>query len=94
MPPAPKKTNTSKRNQFLQACLAFSLSLFAIYVSTAALLGLDYVKALAATAAVLVILVAVVVAIGRRFPNYFMYRGAIEFWSDLRARRDRRSRKT
>lgn len=94
MPPAPKRRDTSKRNQFLQACLAFSLSLLAIYGSTAALLGLDFVKALAAPAALLVILAAVVIAIGRRFPNYFMYRGAIEFWSDLRARRDRRFRKT
>lgn len=88
------KTEMSKRNQFLLSCLAVSPGLFAIYLSTARLFELDYVKALAVPAAVLVILAAVVIAIGRRFPNYFMYRGAIEFWSDLRARRDRRSGKT
>ena len=30
-------------------------------------------------------------SIGRRFPDYFMYRGALEFWSDLQAWRGRRS---
>ena len=94
MPPAPKKTEMSKRNQFLLSCLAVSPSLIALYLSAAGLYDLDYVKALAVPPALLVIMAAVVIAIGRRFPNYFMYRGAIEFWSDLRARRDRRSRKT
>ena len=94
MPPAPKKTEMSKRNQFLLSCLGPLLGLFAIYLPTAMLLDGDYVKALAVPAAVLVIMVAFVVAIGRRFPNYFLYREAIEFWSGLRARRDRRSRKS
>ena len=84
----------SKRNQFLQSCLVLPLVLFALYLSSAGLYDLGYVKALAVPAAVLVILAVVVIAIGRRFPNYFMYRGAIELWSDLRARRDRRSGKT
>ena len=83
-----------KHNQFLLSCLGSSLALFGLYLSTAVLLDLDYVKALAVPAAVLVIMVASVVAIGRRFPNYFLYREAIEFWSGLRAWRDRRSGKT
>ena len=83
----------SKRNQFLLSCLAPSLALSGIYLSAASRFDLGYVKALAVPAALLVITVAIVVAIGRRFPNYFLYREAIEFWSDLRARRDRRSGK-
>ena len=79
----------SKRKQFLQSCLVVLLALIGIYLPTASLLGGEYVTALAIPAALLVIMGAVVVAIGRRFPEYFMYRGAIEFWSDLQARRNR-----
>ena len=81
----------SKRNQFLGSCLSMLIAMIAVYLPVAALLGRDYVTALVAPAAILVIFPAVVVAIGRRFPDYFMYRGAIEFWSDVQAWRNRRS---
>ena len=84
----------SKHNRFLLSCLGPLLGLIAIYLPTGMLFDGDYVKALAVPAALLVIMVATVVAIGRRFPNYFLYREAIEFWSGLRAWRDRRSGKT
>ena len=79
----------SKRKQFLQSCLGGLLGLIGIYLGVAGLLDGDYVTALAVPSALVVIMGAVVVAIGRRFPEYFMYRGAIEFWSDLQARRKR-----
>lgn len=84
----------SKHNRFLLSCLGPLLGLFAIYLPTVRLFDGDYVKALAVPGALLVIMVSIVVAIGRRFPNYFLYREAIEFWSGLRAWRDRRSGKT
>lgn len=78
----------SKRRQFLQSCV---VGLLGLYLGTALLLGMDFVAALAAPAIAVAAVIVVVVAVGRWYPNYFMYRGAIEFWSDRQAGRDRRS---
>ena len=82
----------SKRRQFLHSCAAGLPGLIGIYLGTALLLDKDFVAALAAPAIAVAIMIVGVVAIGRWYPNYFMYRGAIEFWFDLQVRRDRRSR--
>ena len=84
----------SKRNEFLLSSLAFGLALTGIFFTMSVMLGGDLVTALVVPLALLVLLVVFIVAIGRLWPNYFLYRGAIEFWSDLQAFRWGRSSKT